>query len=91
MTNQKNKKEEFDEKFTEFRADGTEYGAGLYLKKDIDLEELEDWIESYKAEALREILEQVDSIIEIYRVHSFDKNEKRILKRLKSALQTLKT
>lgn len=48
-------KKEFNEKFVEFRADGTEYGAGLYLKQNPNtVDELKEWIEQHTAKVVRE-------------------------------------
>lgn len=51
----KEEREEFNNKFVEFRGDDSAYGAGLYIKQNSEtIDELEEWIEQLLAKKMEE-------------------------------------
>ena len=67
----KAKEEEFDEKFVSFQADGTSYGAGLYLNGKVMPEDIKHFLSQSLLEYNEKIKEMIEKI-DIFEPEEFD-------------------
>lgn len=56
----KEEEEEFRERFVEFTADGTKWGAGLYIYEKIKPDDVRSFIQSYNAKIIKALCEELE-------------------------------